>query len=153
MPQKQARAAAMRRRGRPSTQTKPRVKRLTVQAVDPSDDLCGVARVDRVAVERVRAVLPPPEVYLALAETFRALGDPTRLQLLTALAEAELCVCDLSALVGVSESAVSHSLRTLRQLRLVRYRRAGKIAYYSLDDTHVAGLVAEGLEHMLKSGR
>ena len=88
------------------------------------------------------------ETVVALAETFKALGDPTRLRIVTALAQEELCVCDIATLVDVSESAVSHSLRTLRQLRLVRYRKVGKIAYYSLDDTHVARLVAEGLSHI-----
>lgn len=79
---------------------------------------------------------------------FKALGDPTRLLIVTALTGEELCVCDLAALVGVSASAVSHSLRTLRQLRVVRYRRVGKIAYYSLDDAHVAGLAEQGLRHV-----
>lgn len=86
-----------------------------------------------------------------LAETLRAIGDPTRLQIIAALATEgveELCVCDLATLVGVSQSAVSHSLRTLRQLRIVRYRKAGKIAYYALDDAHVAQIVAEGVQHV-----
>lgn len=81
----------------------------------------------------------------------RALGDPTRLRIVTALAAdgvGELCVCDLAAVVGVSESAVSHSLRTLRQLGIVRYRKVGKIAYYALDDAHVVRLVAEGVQHV-----
>ena len=84
---------------------------------------------------------------------FRALGDPTRLRILTALSHEELCVCDLATLTDVSESAVSHSLRTLRQLRLVRYRKAGKIAYYSLDDEHVGRLISEGLIHVGESPR
>ena len=76
------------------------------------------------------------------------LGDPTRLRLVAALAAEELCVCDLATLLGISQSAASHSLRALRQLRLVRYRRAGKIAYYSLDDAHIAALLGEGLRHV-----
>ena len=83
-----------------------------------------------------------------MAETFRALGDPTRLRLVAALAAEELCVCDLATLLGVSQSAVSHSLRTLRDLRLVRYRKAGKIAYYTLDDAHIATLLAQGFRHV-----
>lgn len=116
-------------------------------------DVCEVACVDAEKVARVRAAGPAPATLLALAETFKALGDPTRLRIVAALAQEELCVCDLATLVDVSESAVSHSLRTLRQLRLVRYRKVGKIAYYSLDDAHVARLVAEGLGHIDEIGR
>jgi DNA-binding transcriptional ArsR family regulator len=88
-----------------------------------------------------------------LADTFKALGDPTRLRLVAALATEELCVCDLATLLGVSQSAVSHSLRTLRDLRLVRFRRSGKIAYYTLDDAHIATLLAEGVRHVEEAGR
>lgn len=111
-------------------------------------DLCEVNCIDSAKVERVRTLAPADERLLTLAETFKALGDPTRLRIVTALAVEELCVCDIATLVQVSESAVSHSLRTLRQLRLVRFRKVGKIAYYSLDDSHVAQLVAEGLGHI-----
>ena len=84
----------------------------------------------------------------ALAETFRVLGDPTRLRIAHALAREELCVCDLANVLGASQSVVSHSLRALRQMRLVRYRRAGKIAYYALDDAHIASLLVEGFRHV-----
>lgn len=83
-----------------------------------------------------------------LAETFKALGDPTRLRIAHALSREELCVCDLAAVVGASPSVTSHSLRALRQLRLVRYRREGKVAYYCLDDAHIASLLAEGFRHV-----
>lgn len=110
--------------------------------------VCAIEVIDRVKVERARQALPPSERLETLAETLRALGDPTRLLIVTALAAEELCVCDLATLVGVSRSAVSHSLRTLRQLQLVRYRKVGRIAYYSLDDGHVADLVRDGLQHV-----
>lgn len=84
----------------------------------------------------------------ALAETFRILGDPTRLRIVYALSRAELCVCDLANVLGASQSVVSHSLRALRQMRLVRHRRAGKVAYYTLDDAHIESLVAEGFRHV-----
>lgn len=84
----------------------------------------------------------------ALAQTFKVLGDPTRVSLAWALSREELCVCDLAALLGMSQSAVSHSLRALRDLRLVRYRKEGRIAYYSLDDAHVAELLALGFQHV-----
>jgi ArsR family transcriptional regulator, lead/cadmium/zinc/bismuth-responsive transcriptional repressor len=111
-------------------------------------DRCEVAGMNSDRVARARASIPASTTLLALAETFRALGDPTRLRIVTALTQGELSVCDLATIVEVSESAVSHSFRTLRQLRLVRFRRAGRIAYYSLDDAHVVRLVAEGISHV-----
>ena len=83
-----------------------------------------------------------------LADTFGLLGDPTRVRIVFALSREELCVCDLAKLVGASQSAVSHSLRALRQLRIVRFRKAGKIAYYSLDDEHVSKLITDGVDHV-----
>jgi len=84
----------------------------------------------------------------ALAETFKVLGDTTRVRMLDALSRAELCVCDLAALLGLSESAVSHQLRLLRGMRLVRPRRDGRLVYYALDDQHIVGLFEQGLEHV-----
>ncbi len=83
-----------------------------------------------------------------LADIFRLLASPTRLRIVEALSLRELCVCDLAAVVEVSESAVSHHLRQMRQLRIVRYRREGRMAYYRLDDAHIAALFALGLEHV-----
>jgi len=84
----------------------------------------------------------------ALAEIFKVLGDLTRVRILDALAQAELCVCDLAALVGLSESAVSHQLRLLRGMRVVRARRAGRMVFYALDDEHIMGLFEQGLRHV-----
>ena len=84
-----------------------------------------------------------------LAETFRALSDPTRVRIVSLLADAELCVCDLAAALGMSQSAVSHQLRTLRDLRLVRWRREGRQIFYELDDDHVADLFRRGLDHVI----
>ena len=83
-----------------------------------------------------------------LAETFKLLGDPTRVKIAFALSREESCVCDLANLLGVSQSAVSHSLRALRQMRLVRFRKEGKIAYYALDDEHIAHLLDEGFRRV-----
>ena len=83
-----------------------------------------------------------------LAETFKALSDPTRVRVVSLLAQAELCVCDLAAALGVSQSAMSHQLRTLRDLHLVRRRREGRQVFYTLDDDHVADLFQRGLEHV-----
>lgn len=112
---------------------------------------CEVSCVDVARTARARKALPAPVAISALAETLKALGDPTRLRIVTALGVPgveELCVCDLASLVGVSQSAVSHSLRVLRDLRLVRYRKVGKIAFYALDDAHVDSLLREGFRHV-----
>ena len=105
------------------------------------------------AAVAVRPKLLRDEHAEALAETFKALGDVTRVRMLDALSRAELCVGDLAELLGSSESAVSHQLRLLRSLRLVRARRDGRLIYYSLDDDHIVGLFAQGLEHVQERGR
>jgi DNA-binding transcriptional ArsR family regulator len=84
----------------------------------------------------------------ALADTFRVLGDPTRVRILDALSSGELCVCDIASLVGISESAASHQLRLLRGMRLVRPRRAGRLVYYAVDDHHILELLAQALTHV-----
>ena len=83
-----------------------------------------------------------------LARTFQALSDPTRVRLISALTRAELCVCDLAAVLGMSQSAVSHQLRSLRDLRLVKSRRAGREIFYTLDDEHIRELFELGLQHV-----
>jgi len=90
--------------------------------------------------------------FLSLAETFKAIGDPTRTRMLYVLGREELCVGDLAALLGMSPSAISHQLRLLRHLRLVRNRRHGKVTYYALDDRHIGNLMIEGLKHVLGEG-
>jgi ArsR family transcriptional regulator, lead/cadmium/zinc/bismuth-responsive transcriptional repressor len=100
----------------------------------------------------VRAVLerlPAEGVFQDLAETFRVLADPGRVRLISALLEAgELCVCDLAAVTGLSQTACSHNLRLLRSNRLVRYRKQGRNVYYSLDDAHIRLLLDVGLQHV-----
>jgi DNA-binding transcriptional ArsR family regulator len=97
---------------------------------------------------RLKRALMAQASVTALAETFKVLGDSTRVRMLDALSRSELCVCDLAGLLGLSESAVSHQLRLLRGMRLVRPRRDGRLVYYSLDDQHIVGLFAQGLEHV-----
>jgi DNA-binding transcriptional ArsR family regulator len=89
----------------------------------------------------------------ALAETFRVLGDPTRVRILDALSSGELCVCDIASLVGISESAVSHQLRLLRGMRLVRPRRVGRLVYYAVDDQHILELLKQALTHIQETRR
>ncbi|WP_041272733.1 ArsR/SmtB family transcription factor [Desulfitobacterium hafniense] len=83
-----------------------------------------------------------------LAELFKTLGDPTRIRIMDALAKSEFCVCDLAELLDLSQSATSHQLRVLRNSNLVKYRRDGKMVYYSLSDNHVQELYGQGLEHI-----
>ena len=97
---------------------------------------------------RLKRALMAETSVAALAETFKVLGDITRVRMLDALSRSELCVCDLAGLLGLSESAVSHQLRLLRGMRLVRPRRDGRLVYYTLDDQHIVGLFAQGLEHV-----
>ena len=97
-----------------------------------------------------RALIGPPAVA-ALSETFKVLGDVTRVRMLDALSKAELCVGDLAALLGLTESAVSHQLRLLRSMRLVRSRRVGRMVFYMLDDDHIVKLFRQGLDHVEES--
>ena len=91
-------------------------------------------------------------VVEALADTFRILGDPTRVRIVDALSEGQLCVCDIAEQVGISESAVSHQLRLMRSMRIVRGRREGRCVYYTLDDQHVLHLFEQGLRHVAEAG-
>lgn len=99
-------------------------------------------------VRDTRKRLPSSAMIAGASELFAVLGDPTRLRLVGALAIRELCVCDLAAALGLSQSAVSHQLRLLRQLGIVRFRRDGRLIYYALDDEHVATLFDQALEHV-----
>ena len=116
--------------------------------VEKDGDVCQVEFVDRARVDAVCSDMPDAEVIGALSEIFKVLGDPTRLRIVSALGVKELCVCDLANLLGSSISAVSHQLRVLRNLKLVKNRKKGKMVYYSLDDECVETLLAEGLRHI-----
>ena len=112
------------------------------------DDVCDLVQIDLARVRAIRAALTAPDSVQALADTFSALGDPTRVRILDALSHGELCVCDLAAVLKLSQSAVSHQLRLLRGLRLVRPRRDGRIVYYSLDDQHIMAIFRQTLQHV-----
>jgi DNA-binding transcriptional ArsR family regulator len=105
-----------------------------------------VVHLDRVIRAKAEAIAENDMQQLAL--TYKIMGDPTRLKIILALRGGEMCVCDIAAFLGLSESAVSHQLRRLRDLSLVRSRRDGQILYYSLDDNHVLDLVTVGLHHI-----
>lgn len=122
----------------------------TLSPTAPAEpDACAAAHPqDAAAIDAVHVRLLRAPVVEAVAEVFKLLGDPTRVRLVDALSHGERCVCDLAELVHLSESAVSHQLRLLRAARLVRVRRAGRLAYYSLDDHHVVGLLHDTRKHV-----
>ena len=116
--------------------------------LSPPAEVCGADHLDQPAVAARREKLLPPRTVLRLADTFRVLGDPTRVRILDALSTGELCVCDIASLAGISESAVSHQLRLLRGMRLVRPRRAGRLVYYTVDDHHILELLHQAMTHV-----
>jgi len=116
------------------------------------DDTCQIKYVNQ---ERVTMLLKSQhnnKIVSGLAEIFGVLADPTRLKICMFLSESELCVCDLAAMLNLSESAVSHQLRLLRSLRIVKFRREGKMAFYTLDDRHITSLIKQGLDHAKEKG-
>lgn len=110
--------------------------------------VCEVLCINEQKVASARQAMRPDATLFKLAATFKVLGDPTRTKIISALLQEELCVCDLAFLIGISQSAVSHQLRVLRNMALVKYRKDGKIAYYSLDDDHISSILTEGLRHV-----
>ena len=111
------------------------------------NDVCEERCIHQDTVRKVKEKMLEDEVFSHLSRDFKILGDPTRVKMLFALSQKELCVCDLASVLGLSESAISHQLRVLRDHNLVKYRRDGKMAYYSLSDQHVVQLLKMGVEH------
>ncbi|MDF2675257.1 MAG: transcriptional regulator, ArsR family [Clostridiales bacterium] len=111
-------------------------------------DLCEENIIHPESIESVKSKMISDSETLSLSEIFKALCDTTRVKILYALSINELCVCDIAEIIGVSQSAVSHQLRVLRTMRLVKYRKEGKSVYYSLNDQHVVDLFNQGLEHI-----
>jgi len=109
---------------------------------------CGFLCVHEDTVKRVLDEMPDDETLYDLAELFKVFGDSTRVKILYALFEAELCVCDIAQLLGLTQSAVSHQLRVLKTSRLVKPRKDGKTVFYSLADDHVRKIIAQGMDHI-----
>jgi len=107
---------------------------------------CNVIHED--VVKRVKETIPNEEDLYELADLFKVFGDSTRIKIVCALFQSEMCVCDIAALLGMNQSAISHQLRVLKQARLVKFRKEGKVVYYSLDDDHVKGIFDQGLAHI-----
>ena len=112
--------------------------------------VCKTMFVHEETVKEVMESMPREELLYELADFFKVVGDTTRIKILHALLVAEMCVCDLSNLLKVSQSAVSHQLKTLRQAALVTFRRQGKVVFYSLKDEHIRQIMHLGLQHALE---
>ncbi|NLY48215.1 MAG: winged helix-turn-helix transcriptional regulator [Clostridiales bacterium] len=108
---------------------------------------CNCEVIHEEVVNKVRKKMPKEETLYDLAELFKVFGDSTRIRILWALDEAEMCVCDIACLLNMTQSAISHQLRVLKQAKLVRSRKEGKVVYYSLDDEHVRMIFDQGLAH------
>lgn len=113
-------------------------------------DCCAETLVHNQIVGQVERNLPPDETLYDLAELFKVFGDSTRIRILYALFESEMCVCDIAELLGLTQSAISHQLRVLKAAKLVKFRREGKTVYYSLADQHVRSVIDQGMEHILE---
>ena len=111
-------------------------------------ECCDFIHAHEEIVERVRGQLPGEDTLYDLTELFRIFGDSSRVRILYVLFEAEMCVCDIAALLGMTQSAISHQLRALKNARLVKARREGKTVFYSLADDHVKTIINQGLEHV-----
>jgi ArsR family transcriptional regulator len=111
-------------------------------------DRCDCSVIHEDVVTKVKNKMPPEENLYDLAELFKVFGDTTRIKILCALTEAEMCVCDIAVLLNMTQSAISHQLRALKQARLVKYRKEGKVVFYSLDDDHVNHIFSIGLKHV-----
>lgn len=111
-------------------------------------ETCSCTIIHEDVVNKVREHMPQEETLYDLADIFKVLGDSTRVKILSALFQAEMCVCDIAALLGMTQSAISHQLRVLKQARLVKYRKDGKVVYYSLEDEHVKSIFDQGLVHI-----
>ncbi|MBU5677209.1 metalloregulator ArsR/SmtB family transcription factor [Alkaliphilus sp. MSJ-5] len=119
---------------------------MSINQVNAESCNCNVIHED--VVNRVKQSMPQEEKLYDLAELFKVFGDTTRIKILHALFEAEMCVCDIAVLLGMNQSAISHQLRVLKQAGLVKFRKDGKVVYYSLDDEHVKTIFEQGFIHI-----
>jgi len=114
------------------------------------DTLCNCTIIHEKILNKVRGKMTDDGYLFKIAELFKALDDPTRLKIINAIMLSEMCVCDIAALLNMKQPAISHHLKVLRQTNLIKYRREGKIVYYSLDDEHVELLFRKGLAHVME---
>jgi len=124
---------------------------ITKAAARDTMETCITKGIHRDIIRSVKKSMPDPIHLYDLADLFKLFGDSTRLGILWALSESEMCVCDLCALLKMKQPAVSHQLKNLKQTRVVKSRRDGKVIYYSLDDDHIRKLLNLGMEHILEA--
>ena len=116
--------------------------------IKPEQDICDYIHIHSEIVAKVKAHIPATEDLQELAGFYKVFSDPTRLKILYVLFQEEMCVCDIAMLLGMTQSAISHQLRTLKQLKLVKNRREGKTVFYSLVDGHIETILAQGMAHI-----
>lgn len=109
---------------------------------------CETMQLHQDRIQMAKEKMPPEETLYDLAELFKVFGDTTRVKILCALFESEMCVCDIADLLRMTQSAISHQLRVLKQARLVRFRREGKTVFYALADSHIQTIFNQGLDHV-----
>ena len=115
---------------------------------DPEIEQCDFIHVHEEIVKRVTKAMPDEDQLMDLADFFKVFADSTRIKILYVLSQAEMCVCDIANLLQMGQSAISHQLRVLKQMRLVKFRRDGKTVFYSLADSHIETILAQGMEHI-----
>ena len=113
-------------------------------------ECCETHHVHENLVHQIEDGMPSEEMMQDLAEFYKVFGDVTRIKILCTLFQSELCVCDLAEVTGMTQSAISHQLRVLKQMKLVKNRREGKIVYYSLADGHIQSILNQGMEHIVE---
>ena len=123
-------------------------KLIQIHAVPAQIERCDCEVIHQELVDQVKITMPAEELLYDLAELFKVFGDSTRIRILWALDEAELCVCDIAVLLNMTQSAISHQLRVLKQADLVKSRKDGKIVFYSLKDDHVRQILDQGMDHV-----
>ena len=124
------------------------LERMVVMTDSNGVERCDYSHVHQEIVDKVERTMPEDEILYDLAELFKIFGDSTRIKILYVLFESEMCVCDIAKLLGMTQSAISHQLRALKQSKLVKYRREGKTVFYSLADGHVRTILGQGMEHI-----
>ena len=113
-------------------------------------ECCDVTCVHNQIIEAVKEKMPAEELLNELADFYKVFGDATRIKILCVLLRSEMCVCDLAEMLGMTQSAISHQLRVLKQMKLVKNRREGKTVYYSLEDGHIQNIISQGMEHIME---
>ena len=113
-------------------------------------ECCDVTCVHNQIIEAVKEKMQAEELLNELADFYKVFGDATRIKILCVLLRSEMCVCDLAEMLGMTQSAISHQLRVLKQMKLVKNRREGKTVYYSLADGHIQNIISQGMEHIME---